>query len=292
MVLKNSFDKYNSDQKKVIKLINGKQKTILMVAPSFVVDFDYKKFVQLMKGFGFDLVSELTFGAKVVNQNYCKYISKNKNQEKFIASVCPMIVTLVKKQIPIVKKYLLPFDSPMIATAKILKKQNPGHKIIFLSPCGAKKVEANKSGIIDAVITFIEMKEMLHNKKLKKIITGGESHLFDRFYNDFTKIYPLSGGLSATLHSKKIIKKEEIISCDNCTNIHEIFDNHPDKIFFELLFCKGGCIGGPGIESKLPILLKKKKVIDYCSNARREKIGDRKGINKYLKGLEFKTKFE
>ena len=137
---KEFYDGYGEDQQKVLSLLKGNQKTILMVAPSFVVDFDYKTFVPLMKGLGFDLVSELTFGAKIVNENYHKYILKNeKKQEKFIASVCPTIVTLVKTQTPEMKKYLLPFDSPMVAMAKVLHKQNPKHKIVFLAPCNAKK---------------------------------------------------------------------------------------------------------------------------------------------------------
>lgn len=297
--------KYNEDQKKVIDLLKSKNKTILMVAPSFVVDFDYLHFVPTMKGLGFDSVSELTFGAKIVNEQYQNYITLNKNnsnkngfnknnlnknnQKKFIASVCPTIVALVKSQAPELKNCLLPFDSPMIATAKILHKENPKNKIIFLSPCSAKKIEAKKSGLIHGVVTFSEMKQIIQTEKPKKI---GKTHLFDRFYNDFTKIYPLSGGLAETMHSKGILKKEKIVSCDNCKNVQIIFDRHSDKEFFDLLFCSGGCVGGNGIESKMPILLRKKRVLDYRAFARKEKIGERKGLKKYTKGLSFKTNFD
>lgn len=284
--------KYSGDQRKVLSLLKGKRKVCLMTAPSFVVGFDYLSFVPLMKGLGFDKVSELTFGAKVVNENYHKYIKENKgkpNHEKFIASVCPASVEMVKNRHPELKKFLLPFDSPMVATAKILRKEYPKHRIIFLSPCSAKKIEAAKSGIIDAVLTFREMKEIVEKEKPKK---SGCSHLFDRFYNDYTKIYPLSGGLSDTLHVKNILGKNELVRCDGCYDLAKLFDRHSDKIFYDVLFCNGGCIGGNGVASGLPLFIRKKKVLDYKKFADREKIPEKRmGLNKYTKGLSFGTTF-
>ena len=70
-----------------------------------------------------------------------------------------------------------------------------------------KKIEAKKSGIINGVVNFAEMNEIIRIEKPKKVGVGKDSHLFDRFYNDFTKIYPLGGGLAATLHSKDILTK-------------------------------------------------------------------------------------
>jgi iron only hydrogenase large subunit-like protein len=224
-------------------------------------------------------------------------LSNKNKQKKFIASVCPSIVAIVKTQFPEMKKFLLPFDSPMVATAKVLRKQNPNYKIIFLAPCNAKKIEAKESGIIDGVVNFTEMKEIIQNEQPCAINSTEKSHLFDRFYNDFTKIYPLGGGLSATLHSKDILKKNEIICCDNCklVSIKKIFNKYMgknEKKFFDLLFCPGGCIGGPGVESKSSIARRRKKILDYRSFANKEKIGKRKGLTKYTKGISFRKKFD
>jgi len=280
---------YNDDQKKVLELLRSKQKTCIMAAPSFVVDFDYKTFVPLMRGLGFDKVTELTFGAKMVNHEYHKFIGKNrKKQEKFIASVCPASVELIKNKYPDLKKFLLPFDSPMVAMAKIVSKNFKGHRIVFLSPCNAKKSEAKKSGIVDIAITFTEMKQILSVEKPKP---AKVSHLFDRFYNDYTKIYPLAGGLSATLHAKDILKKEEVVECDGCVDMIKLFDSHPDKVFYDILFCKGGCIGGPNVASKDSITERKKRVLAYLKLAEKEYAGKRIGLEKYAKGIDFRTKF-
>jgi iron only hydrogenase large subunit-like protein len=277
---------YNESQIELLELLGHEEDVCLMVAPSFVVDFDYKKFVPLMKALGFDYVTEVTFGAKIVNQEYHKYISENKEkQEKFIASVCPMIVNLLKAQRPELIPSLLPVVSPMIAMAKILRKQYPKNKIVFLSPCNAKKIEAKNSGLIDCVVTFKEMKEIISKEKIKPKKT---SHLFDSFYNDYTKIYPLSGGLSKTLHAKDILKKEELFSKDNCKSMSCL--NGKEK-FFDLLFCDGGCIGGNGVSSKLPSFMKKYSVLGYRKQAKKEKIGEHKGLEKYTRGIDFKKKF-
>ncbi len=296
---------YNESQRNLLKLLgkSGKvkskkaQKVILMAAPSFVVDFDYKNFVPLMKGLGFDLVTELTFGAKMVNLNYHEYIKTHKNkQHKFISSVCPSSVALVKSQHPDLARFLMPFDSPMIAMAKIMKKHHPKHKIVFLAPCSAKRIEAKKyiykkKPLIDCTVTFTEMKQIVAKEKPKS--KKGVGNKFDSFYNDYTKVYPLSGGLSATLHSKDILKKNEIVACDGCNNLAELFSKHPDKTFYDILYCDGGCIGGNGVASRLPTYLKKRKVIVYRNLAKREKAGKTHiGVEKFTKGLNFSRNFD
>jgi hypothetical protein len=142
---------YSQDQLKLLSLLKeSKKKTgkklVLMSAPSFVVDFDYKTFVSLMKELGFDKVTELTFGAKITNEQYHNYIKKNKSkQEKFISSVCPSSIEFIKNSFPEMKKFLLPFDSPMGAMSKVVKKMYPRHNIVFLSPCFAKKLSNTQS---------------------------------------------------------------------------------------------------------------------------------------------------
>jgi iron only hydrogenase large subunit-like protein len=279
---------YNDDQKKVLNLLKSKREVFLMAAPSFPIDFDYKTFVSSMKKLGFDKVSELTFGAKIVNHEYRDYINNNSNQEMFITSPCPSIVNLIKTQLPQYAKYLMPFDSPVTAMAKIVKKNYPNHKIVFLSPCFAKKIEARDSGLIDATITFKEMKELLEGEKIK---APKSKAFFEKFYNEYTKIYPIDGGLAKTMKANKIFKKNEIVSCSGCAKIKEIFEKNKGKKLFDLLFCKGGCIGGPGIISKESTAKKKKKVLDYKLSSEQEVMGKKRGLIKHIEGIDFSRKF-
>jgi len=48
-------------------------------------------------------------------------------------------------------------------------------------------------------------------------------------------------------------------------------------------FCKGGCIGGPCVNSKRPILFRKRKVLKYMKRALNEDIPEnKKGLIKKM----------
>jgi iron only hydrogenase large subunit-like protein len=264
-----------------------KGKYLIMLAPSFVVDFSYPQIIGQLKELGFDKIVELTFGAKMVNREYHELL-ENSN-ELVISSVCPGIVETIKEKFPRYKKNLISVVSPMIAMSRVCKKFYPKHKIVFLSPCNFKKLEAKNSGIIDYVIDYKELNEIL---KKEKISSKNYEFRFDKFYNDYTKIYPLAGGLSKTAHLKGILKKNEIKIIDGINKVSK-FLQKPEKgiKFFDCNFCVGGCIGGPCIVSQENINKRRKKVLDYFDIAQREEIPKfRIGLVEKAKGINFKLK--
>jgi iron only hydrogenase large subunit-like protein len=269
---------------KILK--DKKQKTIALVAPSFVVNFSYPSFIWQLKKLGFDKVVELTFGAKMVNREY--HLLLKKSSGLVISSPCPGMITTITNKYPKLKKKLAPIDSPMIAMAKICKKYYPDHKTIFLSPCDFKKVESQNSKYLDGVIDYDQLTKLFDKNKIKKPFFIKKAQ-FDRFYNDYTKIYPLSGGLAKTAHINGIIKENEIIVIDGIKNVMKFLDNPDPKIkFLDCLFCEGGCIGGPHTDKKCSILKKHKKIIKYLQRSKREDIPeDRKGLLEKAKGIKF-----
>jgi iron only hydrogenase large subunit-like protein len=268
-----------------------KGKYVAMLAPSFVVDFSYPKIISQLKDLGFDKVVELTFGAKMINRDYHKKLENSKGL--IISSVCPGIVETIKAKYSNYLKNLISVDSPMIATAKICKKIYSKYKIVFISPCNFKKIEVQNSKYVDYVIDYKELKKILDVHELNKGRYSKKEVLFDKFYNDYTKIYPLSGGLSKTAHIKKILNPNETKILDGMEEVTK-FLNNPDKSikFLDATFCRGGCIGGPCINSKLPLSLKKKKVLNYMKVADEECIPEkRKGIIKEARGISFKSEY-
>jgi iron only hydrogenase large subunit-like protein len=264
-----------------------KGKYLAMLAPSFVVDFQYPKVISQLKELGFDKVVELTFGAKMINREYHKQLKNS--QKLIISSVCPGIVETIKAKYPQYKKNLILVDSPMSATAKICRKTYPSHKIVFISPCNFKRVEAQKSNNIDYVICYNELLKLfekfgLDNKKYKK-------DSFDKFYNDYTKVYPLSGGLYKTSHLKDILSKKEARIIDGITKVEEFLIKPEKEVkFLDVTFCKGGCIGGPCILSKALLIERKKKVLKYASLAENERIPKQDiGIVKRAEKVSFKS---
>lgn len=264
-----------------------KGKYLMMVAPSFVTDFSYPDIIYRLKKLGFDKVVEMTFGAKMVNREYHEKLKKSR--KVLITSTCPGIVATIENRYPEMKKNLAKIDSPMVAMGKICRKHFPKHKIVFLSPCNFKKIEAGKTEYVDYVIDFEELKELFKIHNIKKKPFYKKSLKYDKFYNDYTKIYPLGGALAKTAHIKDVIKEDEFISIDGIQHLMKYIAKPDPKVkFVDCLFCDGGCIGGPHTNKKLSIKQKTEKIMKYLKKAKREDIPeDRKGLISKAKGIKF-----
>lgn len=263
-----------------------KGKYVAMLAPSFVTDFSYPSIVSMLKKIGFDYVVELTFGAKMINREYYK---KLKNSKKMlISSACPGINSTIENKFPKFKDNIIKVDSPMVATGKICKKHFKDYKTIFISPCNFKKIEAMNSNYVDYVIDYDELKEIFREYKIRKPLFKGKVK-FDKFYNDYTKIFPLSGALAKTAHVKNVLKDDEFITLDGVTELIKFLENPKKGIkFVDTLFCKGGCVGGPHTNKKISLSKKIKRIDKYLKKSRKEDIPeDRKGIVQKAKGIKF-----
>ena len=275
-----------NDVEKILSELDGGVKMVALVAPSFIVDFGYPSLLNRLSGLGFDKAVELTFGAKMINREYHKKLKNSK--ELVIASPCPGIVQTILNKYPQYKKNLILVDSPLVATAKICRKYYPEHKFVFISPCDFKKMEVEACKYIDYVIDYDQLRALFVKRHVKAKCSKG-CLLFDKFYNDYTKIYPLSGGLGKTAHLKGVIKEEEVLVVDGIKNVMKFLNKPDPKIrFLDVLFYEGGCIGGPHVSKKLSLEKRRKKVFKYLEKSRDEDIPeDRKGLIDKAKGLKF-----
>lgn len=280
-----------NDVKQIEKMLDSKVKMVAMLAPSFVCVFDYPDIVIALRKLGFEKVVELTFGAKMVNYEYQKILNKN---QLFISAVCPGITNFIKSNYPQLKHNLIQVDSPMIAMAKICKKNYPGYKMVFVSPCNFKKDEAMLSKYVDYVINYQQLKTLLREKNvLIENVKRGKFGEFDSFYNDYTKIYPLAGGLSKTAHLKGVLNDDQVKVIDGIQAVKKYLDKYvknPDRKikFLDINFCVGGCIGGPFTDQNVSVEKKKKRLLKYLNLAKKEKIPEKnKGWIKKAKGIKF-----
>jgi len=182
--------------------------------------------------------------------------------------------------------------------ALVCMKHFPGYRIVFVGPCITKKMEAAEIGTVDGVLTFTELNDLFRKKGIPEKITSPKyTKTFDKLYNDYTKVYPLSGGLSETLQYNKILKKSDILVADGMKNIVKILDGFKDGYykkykFLDILSCEGGCINGPCIEYKYPIKERIKRVKKYKEYATRyEKDLGRTGRKLDAKDIDFSRKF-
>ena len=189
------------------------QKTIALLAPSFPIDFEFPKIINQLKEIGFDKVVELTYAAKLINQKYHKIIKENP-ENQYICTNCPTVTKYIFTKYPQHKDKLINIASPMVIMSRFIKKEYwDEYKTIFIWPCFAKKIEAKESSDVDEAITFLELNQIFefykdnnlqYCKYDKNNKTDSWDPDFDKFYNDYTKIYPLTGAVANTIHYKNI----------------------------------------------------------------------------------------
>lgn len=257
---------------KVKKLIQSDDQVAAIVAPSIAGEFsdisDYRKLVGMIKALGFDYVNEVAFGAELVAQKY-KELMQTKNDKTYISSSCPAIVSYVEKHHPQIINTLAPIVSPMIATAKVVRKLHGNNiRIVFIGPCIAKKVEAANdqfNGLIDEVISFVELRRMFSEKGL--IEHNVEPAAFDPPIAGKGSVFPISGGMLQTVDLEEDFIKGEIIVAEGRHDIIEVLrefeDGYLEAKLFDLLCCNG-CINGPGMSNKHQFFQKRKNISNFA----------------------------
>lgn len=262
---------------KCLKILKKDNKSVACLAPSFITSFypySYKKIIGALKEVGFDEVWEVAIGAEALTKEISDFIDNN-DQDVFLSSACPAIVTMFEKHYPELIKYLLPFVSPMIATGKIIREKYANEKIdiVFIGPCVAKKAEIitpSLQGIINCVLTFEEIKEILIGMEIN--IDDAKESDFDKESCSEGKLFSLPGGLLKNLSSYKKIDKNNYICVEGEKDIFSLIDalrkNHQPFKFVDVLMCKG-CIEGPEINSELNYFDKINVITNYYNETKK-----------------------
>ena len=90
---------------------------------------------------------------------------------------------LAKKYFPDMVDQVSQELTPMVATARTIKKEHPNAKVVFIGPCAAKKLEAMRRTVrsdVDFVITFEELQAMFDAKDIDLTEYEAESSLCRR----------------------------------------------------------------------------------------------------------------
>ena len=80
-----------------------------------------------------------------------------------LTSCCPSWSMLAKKFFPETIDKISNALTPMVATARVIKKEHPDASVVFIGPCVAKKLEASRRSVrsdVDFVITHPEGYEL------------------------------------------------------------------------------------------------------------------------------------
>ena len=96
---------------------------------------------------------EAALGADAVTVHEAnEFVERMKRGDKYMTnSCCPGFLNFIEKINPTEKDKISGTVSPMVAAARYIKKNEPDAKVVFIGPCTAKKSEAVRLGVSDAV---------------------------------------------------------------------------------------------------------------------------------------------
>ena len=278
------------------------QKTIALLAPSFPVDFEFPQIITQLRQIWFDKVVELTYAAKLINQKYHKLIKENPDNQH-ICTNCPTVTKYISAKYPQHKNKLVNIWSPMVIMSRIVKQEFwNDYKTVFIGPCLAKKIEAKETGDTDEALTFVELQQIFDHYTSNKIeyckydttnITETGDPDFDKFYNDYTKIYPLTWSVANSMHYKDILNEDQVLIADEISNIDKAIqqmEENKNIKFFDGLACLWGCIWWPWIISKASTKKKEDLIYKYKNYCKKDKIWSKLWKAQQADHIEFQNK--
>jgi len=247
-----------------LNLLEKKEKMVAMLAPSFPIVFSHPQIVAKLKKLGFIHVVEVSRGAMETNRQLLEFLKSNP-KKRLITSPCPAVVRMIKKRFPHLVQFLAPVDSPMVATAKLVKEKYSDCRPVFIGPCPVKKLEAKEDHpeLNILVLIYKEMEEILKEKNIKQE-PDDVLATFDLIGKE-TRLFPISGGLAQSSGLSEQMTDEELDVVSGIKIITQALNSFPTNRLkvLDILFCEGGCIAGQGIESSLSLDEKRTKIIGH-----------------------------
>jgi iron only hydrogenase large subunit-like protein len=266
----------------VIQSILQGDNVVAIMAPAFIGQFGkYStpgKIIAAMKQLGFFRILEVAVGADMCTIEEAKdFLEKVPSQQKYMAtSCCPAWHSMIEKLYPSEMGNISMTLTPMVFTARLMKKKYPGCKVVFVGPCAAKKLEAIRADIrsdVDFVLTFEELQGMF---EAKEIDFETIEPMFD--LNEGTAAgrgFAVSGGVAGAVANMihqtdpdlevKTARAEGLRDCRKLMTLAKA--GKYNGYLLEGMACPGGCVAGAG--TLLPVELAATVVGRYQKEAER-----------------------
>ena len=264
----------------VIQSILKGDKVIAIVAPAFIGQFSGMvspgKLVTAMKMLGFNSVVEVAIGADMCTIEEAKdFLEKVPAEQDYMAtSCCPAWHSMIEKLFPGEMNKISMTLTPMVFTARLMKKEHPGCKVVFVGPCAAKKLEAIRETIrsdVDFVLTFEELMGMFEAKEIDFASIPESEGL-----NEGTAAgrgFAVAGGVAQAVadlvkkeHPDMEVKTARAEGLRDCRKLMTMAKAGKYKGYLlEGMACPGGCVAGAG--TILPIEKAQKFVEKYSREA-------------------------
>ena len=165
-------------------------------------------------------------------------------------SCCAGYNELRKKHLTEINSYVSDTKTPMYYTAEFIKEKHPNAKLVFLSPCVAKRKEVFENPNVDYLMNYLELCALFEGRKIK--VEDCEETVFDSESSKQGRNFGVIGGVANAVNS--LLSDENkanvcIINCLNNDTIKQLKKYAKEGCcaegnLIEVMCYEGGCIGG------------------------------------------------
>ena len=276
-----------ADKSQIFQLVrcmkNGGE-VIAEIAPAYVgqfgADVTPDKVKAALLELGFSQVYEVALGADIgavaEAHQYVNHVV-NGDLPFLLTSCCPSWAMLAKKQFPEMIQSVSRELTPMVATARSIKKEHPNAKVVFIGPCAAKKLEAMRHSVrsdVDFVITFEELDAIFEARGIDPAKVGSHGRLHNA--TGAGRGYAVAGGVASAIekcinayYPGVEVKIEHAEGLDECKKMLLLAKaGKKNGCLIEGMGCPGGCVAGAG--TLLPIDRAKREIAKIVKDSTKQ----------------------
>lgn len=233
-----------------------KEKLIILASPAIkaALPTKWKGVLDWFKGQGCTIYDG-ALGADICTWAHVRAIEQE-TVGNIVTQPCSAIVRYIETYQPKMLQNLSPIHSPIACAAifirKYLRRNNP---IAFISPCIAKKLEFEDTGLVDYNVTIDKLLEYFERNGISIPVDTSDNfeYKFDEQQGQLGSIYSRPGGLrdNIWLHDPEV-------NITTSEGVHKVFgeldmyarmpeSKHPQV--FDVLSCEFGCNVGPAAKT-------------------------------------------
>ena len=221
----------------------------LMTAPATKSNFDeWGRMLSWLRKEGVRNIYDVSLGADLCVWGHVRYIQKY-GPRPIITQPCPSIVSYIVRHKNELLKYLSPVHSPIGSLAVFMRKyEGINTKLAAITPCVAKRLEFESTGLVDYNITIKNLYDYIERHH---IVFPEDSSGFDGFKAGLGSLFPMPGGLKENIEYY-LGKKIRIDKSEGPEIVYRMLDEYSHQpesrlpVVFDVLNCGEGCNLGTG----------------------------------------------
>lgn len=164
---------------------------------------------------------------------------------------------MAKKEFPDYVDNISMALTPMTLTARMIRREHPHAKIVFVGPCSAKKLEAMRKSVrseVDFVLTFEEMAGMMEAKSIDYLSLEDDNNSDFKTASSDGRGFAVSGGVARAVvnvikdrYPDREVPVEAAEGLEECRIMMKAaIKGKLNGYLLEGMACPGGCVAGAG----------------------------------------------